>query len=202
MGNDEWTFFHPVVNSESVGEIQKKLSKVVDISSEDNLWIIKQSSWVAVPVESGDHFSPDDRDKLLDGILEYGYPEIIAVPLETLNDFPAAFTIPSTPEAVEEFNRKCGGFWFAIFAGEPDWIILCTKLDYLVIAGQPSFVRQFLGGEIDEGFSLFHKFASDCTYESVAWQNRLFFVLKQLKTEYPSADPGTAISLFPPSDLG
>ncbi|MCP2729465.1 hypothetical protein [Limnofasciculus baicalensis] len=202
MSNDEWIFFHPVVNSESVNEIQKKLSKVVDISREDNLLLIKQSGWVAVPVESGDHFSGDDRDKLLDCVLEYGYREIIAVPLEKLNDFPAAFIIPSTAESVEEFNRKCGGFWFAIFAGKPDWVILCTKLDYLVITGKPSFVRQFLGSEIDEAFSLFYKFASDCTYESVTWQNRLFFLLEQLKTEYPSAEADRAIDLFPPNDLG
>ncbi len=162
MNKREWTFLQPVLNDEEVNKLRSKLSKVITGCGEKNeVMLKKQANWVAVPVESGDHFSDEDIKKLLQAILEHGYKEIVAVAFEFLKAFPPAFVVPATTEAIEEFDWKCGHFWFTLYAGKPDWVIICTKLDYLVIFGKISFIQKFLGCEIDEAFREFYDFLSD-----------------------------------------
>ena len=200
MSNEEWNFLQPVFSSEEVIKFRKKLNKVIigygGKLEPSQLKIIKQAGWIAVPAESGDHFCEEDRDKLLQAILERQNREVIAVTFEELNNFPTAFIVPATAEAIEEFARKCGHFWFALYAGEPDWVIVCTKLDYLVITSEPSFVSQFLGCEIDEGFASFYEFASSYS-ETDSIRKYLLLAYEQLWHNYPQIKPGEIIELLP-----
>jgi hypothetical protein len=197
MSEDVWSFIHPVSDSRLISEIREKANAVVNFVNEDDVKIFAKPNWFVVPVESGDHFCGDDQENLLTTLLQLEYSEIVAVPLENIIGFPPAFIIPVTHEAIEEFNRKCGFFWFAIFSGNPDWMILATKLDYMVVAGESEFIYGFFGFKPSECFSKFSEFATQCTYESEYWQSRLFFVLEQLR-EFSISTSNVEINLSPP----
>lgn len=118
MNKREWTFLQPVLNDEEVNKLRSKLNKVITGCGDKNeVMLKKQANWVAVPVESGDHFYGDDIEKLLQAVLEHGYKEIVAVTFEILKAFPPAFVVPATTEALEEFDYKCAPFWITLYAG-------------------------------------------------------------------------------------
>ena len=134
MNEEKWTFLQPVLNDEDVNKLRSKLNKVImGWGDENKVMLNKQAEWVAVPVESGDHFYGDDIEKLLQANLEHGYGEMTAVTFETLKGFPPAFVVPATTEALEEFDYKCAPFWITLYAGEPDWVIVFTKLNYQIL---------------------------------------------------------------------
>ena len=196
MQHNEWIFLSPILNSADITLLINKLNAVLKVLDQETFQLIKQMEWVAVPAESGDHLSMTDREHLLKVALNSENYQIMAIALENIKDFPVAFQFSVSTESIEEFNRKCGHFSFALFAGAPDWFILCTKLDYIVISGKLDFVEAFLGSKLDEGFSRFDEFVDNCTYESENWRKRLSRVLGQLKYEYLTAEPGALIDLF------
>ena len=200
--SEEWKFLKPIFNDEEVTKLRKKLNKIVTGSGStvepSKLNIIKQNDWIAVPTESGDHFSEEDEIKLLQAILENRNKEIIAITFEPLKAFPPAFLFPATAEAIAEFNHECGHFWFALYAGEPDWVIMCTKLDLLVITGKNSFVSQFLGCEIQQAFADFYGLTLSCADDDPE-KKSLLQVYNRLESEYPKINPGEIIQLLPVS---
>ena len=86
---------------------------------------------------------------------------------EQLSNFPKVFSIPVSSEGIEEFNRCCDAFWFAIFSGEPDWLILCTELDFYIVAGEESFVRQFFECIAEDAFIAFAEFISENSWSEI-----------------------------------
>jgi hypothetical protein len=198
--SEEWNYLKPIFNEEEVTKLREKLNKIVIDSGStvdpNKLNIIKQADWVAVPTESGDHFSEEDEIKLLQALLQHKNQEIVAIALEPLKAFPAAFVFPATAEAIAEFNHECGHFWFALYAGEPDWVIICTKLDFLVIIGKHSFVSQFLGCEIQQAFTDFYELALSYP-DNIIEKKTLLQVYSLFRSEYPQINPGGIIQLFP-----
>ena len=124
--SEEWKFLKPIFNDEEVTKLREKLNKIVIGSGStvepSKLNIIKLADWIAVPTESGDHFSQEDEIKLLQAVLQHGNQEIVAIVFEPLKAFPPAFIFPARAEAFAEFNHECGHFWFALYAGEPNWV--------------------------------------------------------------------------------
>ncbi|AVH69946.1 hypothetical protein [Nostoc sp. 'Lobaria pulmonaria (5183) cyanobiont'] len=200
--SEEWKFLKPIFNDEEVTKLRETLNKVVIGSGStvepSKLNIIKQSDWIAVPTESGDHFSEEDEIKLLQTVLQHGNQEIVAIAFEPLKAFPSAFVFPATAEAIAEFNHECGHFWFTLYAGEPDWVIVGTKLDFLVITGKHSFVSQFLGYEIQEAFADFYELALSYSDDDPE-KKSLLQVYNLLWREYPKRNPGEIIQLLPVS---
>jgi len=198
--SEEWKFLQPVLNSEEVTKLREKLNKVVigygSTVEPSKLNIIKQADWIAIPTESGDHFSEEDEIKLLQAVLENRNQEIIAIAFESVEPFPPAFVFPATAEAIEEFNWKCGLFWFALYSGEPDWVIICTKLDFLVITGKDSFVKQFLGCEIQQALTDFYELALSFP-DDYPEKKSLLQVYNRLSREYPKINTGEVIQLLP-----
>ncbi|HEY9851765.1 MAG TPA: hypothetical protein V6D28_19995 [Leptolyngbyaceae cyanobacterium] len=195
MNDREWAFLQPVLNDEEVNKLRSKLNKVITGCGDQNeVMLKKKANWVAVPVESGDHFSDDDIKKLLQAILEHGYEEMIAIAFEKLKAFPPAFVVPATTEAIEEFDFKCAPFWFTMYAGEPDWAIICTKLNYFVLFGKESFVKKVLGCELDEAFGEFYDFLSDYC-DSDPLKKILLSVYHRLLYAYPRVEHETIIKL-------
>lgn len=200
--SEEWKFLKPIFNDEEVIKLREKLNKVVIGSGStvepSKLNIIKQADWIAIPTESGDHFSEEDEIKLLQAVLQYGNQAIVAIAFEPVEPFPLAFIFPATAKAIAEFNWKCTLFWFALYAGEPDWVIMCTKLDFLVITGKHSFVRQFLGCEIQPAFADFYELALSYS-DNDPEKKSLLQVYNLLWREYPKINPGEIIQLLPVS---
>lgn len=138
----------------------------------------------------------EDEIKLLQAVLQHGNQEIVAIVFEPLKAFPPAFIFPARAEAFAEFNHECGHFWFALYAGEPDWVIMCTKLDFLVISGKHSFVSQFLGCEIQPAFTDFYELALSYSDDDPE-KKSLLQVYNLLLREYPKINPGEIIQLLP-----
>ncbi|MEH2302036.1 MAG: hypothetical protein V7K88_24395 [Nostoc sp.] len=198
--SEEWKFLKPIFNNEEVTKLRETLNKVVIGSGStvepSKLNIIKQANWISIPTESGDHFSEEDEIQLLQAVLENRNQEIIAIAFEPLKAFPPAFVFPATAEALAEFNHECGHFWFVLYAGEPDWVIICTKLDFLIITGKHSFVKQFLGCEIQEPFADFYELALSYSDDEPE-KKSLLHVYNLLLCEYPKMNPGEIIQLLP-----
>lgn len=196
MNYQEWKLLQPVWDSEEVNQSKKKLNKVITgWATINKLFIKKLPDWVAIATESGDHFGESDIENLLQAVGEHGYPEIIAVAFENLNGIPPAFKIPATLEAIEEFHNSCGLFWFVLYSGEPDWVIVCTKLDYLVVAGRLNFVEKFLGCKIEQALTDFDEYMSGYS-ERDPFKKYLTFVRHQLFVEYPLIEPGLTLNLL------
>ncbi|WP_156427172.1 hypothetical protein [Leptolyngbya sp. NIES-2104] len=163
------------------------------IYSEDDLWIRKQENWIAVAT-SDSFFESEFEVRLAKTLKAYGYSQIIAVAWEKLLNFPQAFVIPSTLEAISEFNLKNPGFMFVIFAGSPDWLILLTRLEFLITAGQSSFVDAILGCEFENAFGEIPEM-SESEYINPVIRRHYSHILEQLQVIYPQVEPGTIISL-------
>ncbi|MEH2197840.1 hypothetical protein [Nostoc sp.] len=198
--SQEWKFLKPIFNNEEVTKLRETLNKVVIGSGStvepSKINIIKQTDWISIPTESGDHFSEEDEIKLLQAVLRHGNQEIVAIAFEPLKAFPPAFVFPATAEAIEEFNHECGHFWFALYSGEPDWVIICTKLDFIIITGKNSFVKQFLSCEIQQAFADFYELALSYS-DDYPEKKSLLHVYNLLWREYPKINPEEIIQVLP-----
>jgi hypothetical protein len=144
----DFTNIRPIESSDKIAEYHQIIGRLLGtVYSEQELWIRKEKQWIAV-VANDSSVGEEFDVRLVATLTAYGYSEVIAVAWENLLNFPHAFVIPTTLEAIEEFNGK-----FVLFAGKPDWLILLTRLDYLIIAGQPKFVREVLGCEPEQAFN-------------------------------------------------
>lgn len=186
----------PIYDLKSVGQLQRRLRIVINRFFEEGYTIVKRSGWVAVPVESGEHFDDADQSNLLHALLARNYNSMLAVAVEDLGDHPHAYIVSATREGLAAFNRELSFLSFALFAGEPDWVILCTKQGYFVVAGPPDFVTQVLGRNLEEAFSDFHAFAADPWWTDQG-RTGFLFLLNQLQFVYPVEHDGVEVKLEP-----
>jgi hypothetical protein len=171
-------------------------SVVVALPGKDDVLMVKQSDWVAVPCESSDHFEQDDCVRLWHTALEHGYQEMIGLALESMvegNEGYEGVRVPTTLEAIEEFDSLYSFYWCVLYAGKPDWVILFTKLDYFVIAGPQDLVRRFIGCELSEAFDKFYNYLSDESYQPL--KEHMTDVYCHLLHDYPKAAPGEIVVL-------
>ncbi|MBW4488782.1 MAG: hypothetical protein KME12_13430 [Trichocoleus desertorum ATA4-8-CV12] len=189
-------FLQPLTTSGNLDVARKQIEKVViALPGSDDVSMIKQPGWVAIPCESSDHFDHDDCVRLWQTVSEYGYQNMIGVALESMagNEGFEGVLLPTTLEAIEEFDSLYSFYWCALYAGKPDWMILFTKLDYFVIAGSESFVRKLVGCEFDEAFNTFHDYLLDESYQPL--KEHLTDVYQHLLHDYPRAAPGEVVIL-------
>ena len=195
MTKENWKFVDPIVDPTRISNFFEKLNEVAfRLSKDDSIRLRKRDGWVAVPVESADHFTESEEKKLLSVIQKNGYEELIAMPFERLKDFPLVSIVPATAEGIAEVNWEFSHFWLALFAGEPDWIVLGTKGDYFVVAGPLDFVRDFLGCEINEAFSEFYEFLSNYL-DSDPLKGYFLSVYNDLHTIYPQLESGSILCI-------
>lgn len=192
---EKWKHLKPISRINQTDCFVQKLKKVAfRLSDKDRVNLIKKSGWVAVPVESADHFSESEEGKLLSVIQENDCEELIAIPFERVKNFPLVSVVPATAEGIAELNWEFSFLWLTLFAGEPDWVIIGTKDNYFIIAGTPNFVRNFLGCEINEAFSEFYEFLSDYR-DSDPLKEYLLSVYNDLHTIYPQLESGSILCI-------
>lgn len=190
----DFTYIRPIESLDKIAEYRQIIGRLLGtIYSEQELWIRKEEQWIAV-VANDSSVGEEFDVRLVATLAAYGYSEIIAVAWENLLNFPHAFVIPTTLEAVEEFNGKNPGFLFVLFAGKPDWLIFLTRLDYLIIASQPRFVHEVLGCEPEQAFNGIQGM-SESEYIDPVVRKHYAHLLNQLQVLYPQAKPGTVIDL-------
>lgn len=184
----------PVTNFDQLNYVRNQVKKVVTaLPGPDDILMIKQPGWIAIPCESSDHLELDDCDRLQHTVSEFGYQNMIGVALESMVEGNEGVLLPVTVEAIEEFNSLYSFYWCALYAGKPDWIILFTKLDYFVIAGPESFVHKFIGCDFSEAFDSFYNYLSTETYQPL--KEHMMDVYRHLVVDYPKAMPGEVVIL-------
>jgi hypothetical protein len=175
-------------------KVHHVLERILHSDRVGSLTIVKQDGWIAVPVESGYHFSDADQCQLLQAIVDNGDHRTFAVALEALGDFPSAYEVSLTEEGISAFNHRFGHFNFALVADEPSWVVICTTSEYFIVAGKLDFVRRALGGELEASFAHFHEFASDMNWPKNV-RNYLLSILTTLQRNYLQAEPGTVVEI-------
>jgi hypothetical protein len=190
----EDTDLRPINDSRDIDIARRSLQKVVAYADNTSLKIVKRDRWVAIPVESGYHFSDTDQRKLLHAIVQNGDRNIIALPLEDLGDFPQVFEVTPTAKGMEAFNRAFGHFNFTLANKSVSWVVICTTSEYFVVMGMPDFVMTVLGSELEDAFSRFSEFASDTNWPATI-RNTLLVILHTLQKDYLIAHPGELISI-------
>lgn len=189
-------FLRPVSIPEEVNKVHEILSRVVRRSSEGDILLTKQAGWVAVPVESYSHITDLNQEQMQQTFLACGYRDLLAVALEPLLEFPSVLLVPATVEGIEEFNRQCGHFNFALFAGAPDWVIIRTLTEFDVVSGSVEFVSQLLNSEIESAFSRFQEFAENFPDSMISIKEYLLLIEKYLHDNYPHAEVGSSIPII------
>lgn len=193
MTGEDWKFLNPIIDPDRASAFLQKLNRIAfRLNDDDCIRLIKQNGWVAVPVESADHLSESEEERLLSVIQKKGYEELIAIPFENLKDFPLVSVAPATAEGIAELNWEFSFFWLALFAGEPDWVILGTKSNYFIVAGSPDFVCDFLDCGINDAFSEFYEFFSAYS-DSDLLRGYLLSVYNDLHAIYPQLESGSIL---------
>ena len=185
----------PLEITKQAAEVIDKVQGLVRTNGKDRIAIVKKQGWIAIPVETGYHLSPEEQGKLHLVLQRRKISCFYAVAMEQLSNFPKAFSIPASSEGIEEFNRCCGAFLFTIFSGKLDWLVLCTELDFYIVAGEESFVQQFLGCSVEDAFLEFSDFISDDSWSELM-KSKLVRLYKTLKGEYFKWDPGQFVDIF------
>jgi hypothetical protein len=156
------------------------------------LTIVKGPGWVAVPIESGGHLTPEDATRLLAVSRAAGASRVYATALEPLAQPPAP-AYPATAEGLTAFHQDWGHYAVALEPEGGGWVVAFTPDDYAVIAGRPAFVKGVVG-DLDAAAGAFESFARDPDW-SAQLRTVLLGVLRATREEYPRATPGQPVRL-------
>jgi len=183
-----------VDDDQSVRNIQRAAGVVIQGSIQRGLRIHKMDEWIAVPVESGLHFDESDKRRLSQVIETHGDLLIYGFALEASPSIPAVISFNANYEGFDAFNDAFSLYNYALFPETMSWMLLCLTEDYYVVLGPLPFVEQALGTSLEEGYALFHTFASVPGWPSLT-SERFLYVLQTFKKDYRTAKQGEYIQL-------
>lgn len=165
----------------------------------EEIALVKQPGWTAVPVESSSHFDLEFQTRLQQVMSERGTQNIFAVLIETPETKPAAYKIPTTLDGIEEFHLTCAASNCALFAEDLDWVIVCTVDEYFILAGQESFVFELMLPSADLAFTEFEAYIKNLNWSepfNSQLKTHLNLVQSTLKN-YRQFQPGSSMNLPP-----
>jgi len=183
-----------VDDDQSVRNIQRAAGVVIQGSIQRGLRIHKMDEWIAVPVESGLHFDESDKRRLSQVIETHGDLLIYGFALEASPSIPAVISFNANYEGFDAFNDAFSLYNYALFPETMSWMLLCLTEDYYVVLGPLPFVEQALGTSLEEGYALFHTFASVPGWPPTT-SERFLYVLQTFKKDYRTAKQGEYIQL-------
>jgi hypothetical protein len=167
MNSDGYEYIQ-LLEAEQALEPYKQLRQGLPFSYDkdgiEEIAIVKQPEWIAVPVESNGHFDLEFQVRLQQTISEQGSQNIFAILIETPETEPVAYKIPNTREGIAEFNLVCGALNCALFTQELNWVIICTVDDYYIVAGQEPLVFQLLLANQDRAFAEFEVYVKNINW--------------------------------------
>jgi hypothetical protein len=162
------------------------------------LWLVKHKDWIVAVAYIGVISSAEARERMVQTLLDRDNNHFMAAALSDISgtDYAPILEIPSTVEGILDF--MCDYFswwWYVFFAGSPDWFILPARtLDFVLVGGEPEFVRQILGCEPEEAAVEIREM-SESEYLDPAVCRYYAYLLQQTQVVYPQAEPGTRINL-------
>ena len=156
LGNSE------VITDEMTRQhIMSALNQHVNLENYPHLLIRRKPMWRILPFPSSDHLDSNIQTRLVQ-ILESTSQEVFyAVLAEKLSDIPSMIKYSATVEGVFQFDLECALYNYVIFSLACDWIIICTKYDYLLVLGDDEFIQMLLGISYTEAVEEFIKLISD-----------------------------------------
>ena len=163
----------------------------------EELALVKQPGWIAVPIES--NFDLEFELRLQRMMSERGTQNLFAVLIETPETKPVAYKIPTTLDGIDEFNLECGALNCALFAEDLDWVMVCTVDEYYIVAGQESFVSKLVLPGADRAFAEFEVYIENLSW-SEPFKSKLKTHLNLVKNtlkDYRQLQPGSSLNLPP-----
>ncbi|PSB14556.1 hypothetical protein C7B65_26270 [Phormidesmis priestleyi ULC007] len=191
----DFEVIHPVESPDHIRRYREIIRRAIEGNTgKGQLQLIKQAGWIAVPTHIGDLYAFEDEDRLIQTLLDHGYQEFIAVDLSKMQNVSDVLIIPATVLGMEDFKYNIFG-WYVWFAGKPDWFILMANtLDFIIVAGQPDFVRRVLGCEPEQA-SIDIREMSESEYLDPVVRKYYAHLLEQLQITYLQSEPGTIVNL-------
>ncbi len=154
----------PMIPITDATELQKYLGLVGEMTlSEENQeyhfnsdWI-RKNGWKVVPVEDGDHFSPEQIAVLVPALKTAGYNECMAVATEPLGPYPACYRLSISEQDLRSFNSECGPFRYLLTDEGRTWAVSCNEI-YNLFAGAPEVLEAMLGNSIEDARQVYMDF--------------------------------------------
>lgn len=150
----------PINNESEVRKLQSLASDMTTKEYEFNTAWIREHSWKVVPVEDGNHFSPEDIAALIPALQKAGCRECFAVATEPLGDLPACYRMSITEEDFRNFNAECGLFRYIVMDEARSWAISCNEW-YNLFAADPKLLEAMLGKSIESARQEYLNFAME-----------------------------------------
>ncbi len=145
----------PLEGSEAARAMQAVTAITTDGLDFSDSWLEANSPTV-VPCESSEHFRREIIPRLS---LALEGQEWFAVVTDPIENHPRAFRVDSSVGALTELDRIMGPFAFVIFNRDQTLAILCTKLNYYLVAGSECFVSTIVGSPLAQSQLVFWRFA-------------------------------------------
>lgn len=185
------------------------LKKVVAISSQEdgspNVDLLKRSDFVVAPVMHKGSLNAEILEKFFDAIKPTGRETITAIGLYNAEE-QHCYQLPASLDALKELRgTSCGVINFALYAGDPDWVILFDDQIYVAYGPEP-FVKALVG-DIDSAFTavetrlneLYQQAQEDIPGYAIQEINRmgeyLDAALSKLGNDYNNAPEGELVNV-------
>lgn len=179
----------PIKDATALVAAIRAASDLVVRSPDGHLSIRRVAGWTAIPSQSAAHMGDVHRAGVLSAFGEGRRDGLLAVMLEPLREFPEAFSLPSTDEALRTFNAECGPYNVALLPADHSALVAFTTDEYFVVAGDEAFVEQALHAKPKEALARFLGFV-----EEPGWSTHeralLRAVHRSFAVDYPGARPG------------
>lgn len=163
-----------------VDRLESAAKEMIDQPWHLSLRWLQERGWVAVPVEKGRHFEPEEAERVAHVLRAAGYQQLYAVATEPMGQHPSCYLLPATRPGLQEFSEETASLNFILLPETCSFAILCTSEDYNIFAGQAGLVEGLIGQGIEAGRADFRELASD-----EWWQGRLLQVADRYETTGP-----------------
>lgn len=166
--------FDPVVDPTLTTKLRAYVALVLERPGFLSRAWMRERNYLAVPVESGMHFTDQDIANILVACRKLGLETAYATAAEELWEFPPFWRLSLDEHGLNRFNFECASLNFMVAPEGLEFVLLCTSDDYFIVAGTRSFVEVVTGTSLEEADRRFRDYAE------VAWggtdQERLFAV--------------------------
>ena len=161
------SILQPIADTQGVRQAKGLIADLIDGPWDFNREWLLRNRWVAVPVESSDHFDEDAIGRLSAALQVAGHNECLAVATEPLENIPFCFRVSTSAEGLRALNKAAWFFNFVLFPEDCSCALLCTKSEYYLIAGPKDLVISALGTDLETARLAFRASVEDWLIETM-----------------------------------
>lgn len=127
-------------------------SDIVDLGYGIDFDWLREKGWLAFPVGEDNFYlaGTEVTHRLATALQALGVGRLLAVNLDVRPPDPeACWEFPRSAEGLGELGDKLSIWMFFVTDDKMEFLVLCTKGEFHVVAGPPSFVREAVGGDFE-----------------------------------------------------